>query len=103
MLLTFEPNATLLYDITSLSSSSKLLECLEYGYNRDNDSLPQINLSLVVDKDKGIPVRYVVYPGSIADISTLKNTIIRLKDAGSQQFRLVMDRGIFFAKLPLQS
>mgnify|MGYP001767317556 CR=1 FL=1 len=29
-----EPNATLLYDITSLSSSSKLLEYLEYGYNR---------------------------------------------------------------------
>lgn len=90
-----EPNATLLYDITSLSSSSKLLECLEYGYNRDNDGLPQINFSLVVDKDKGIPVRYEIYPGSIADISTLKNTIIRLRDAGSEQFRLVMDRGFF--------
>ncbi|HWQ65521.1 MAG TPA: IS1634 family transposase [Methanospirillum sp.] len=90
-----EPNATLLYDITSLSSSSKLFECLEYGYNRDNDGLPQMNLSLVVDKDKGIPVRYDVYPGSIADISTLKNTIARLKDAGSEQFRLVMDRGFF--------
>ena len=90
-----EPNATLLYDITSLSSTSKLLECLEYGYNRDNDGLPQINFSLVVDKEKGIPVRYDVYPGSIADITTLKNTIIRLKDAGSEQFRLVMDRGFF--------
>jgi len=90
-----EPNATLLYDITSLSSTSKLIECLEYGYNRDNDGLPQINFSLVVDKEKGIPVRYDVYPGSIADITTLKNTIIRLKDAGSEQFRLVMDRGFF--------
>ncbi|KAF5085467.1 IS1634 family transposase [Methanospirillum sp. J.3.6.1-F.2.7.3] len=90
-----EPDATLLYDITSLSSSSKLLECLEYGYNRDNDGLPQINFSLVVDKDKGIPVRYDLYPGSIADITTLKNTIIRLKDTGSEQFRLIMDRGFF--------
>jgi len=90
-----EPNATLLYDITSLSSSSKLLECLEYGYNRDNDGLPQINLSLVMDQNKGIPVRYDIYPGSIADISTLKNTFVRLKKAGSQQFRLIMDRGFF--------
>ena len=90
-----EPNATLLYDITSLSSTSKLLECLKYEYNQDNDGLPQINFSLVVDKEKGIPVRYDVYPGSIADITTLKNTIIRLKDAGSEQFRLVMDRGFF--------
>jgi len=90
-----EPNATLLYDITSLSRTSKLLECLKYEYNQDNDGLPQINFSLVVDKEKGIPVRYDVYPGSIADITTLKNTIIRLKDAGSEQFRLVMDRGFF--------
>ena len=90
-----DPDATLLYDITSFSSSSKLLESLEYGYNRDNDGLPQINLSLVVDKDKGIPIRYDVYPGSIADISTLKNTILRLKDAGVEQFRLIMDRGFF--------
>ena len=90
-----EPGATLLYDITSLSSSSKLLECLEYGYNRDNDGLPQINLSLIVDKDKGIPIRYDIYPGSIADISTLNNTIHRLKDSKAEPFRLIMDRGFF--------
>lgn len=91
-----EPSATLLYDITSLSSSSRFLECLESGYNRDNDGLPhQINLYLVVDKEKGIPIRYDIYPGCIADISTLKNPIIHLKDAGSEQFRLIMDRGSF--------
>ena len=90
-----EPGATLLYDITSLSSSSTLLECLEYGYNRDNDGLPQINLSLIVDKDKGIPIRYDIYPGSIADISTLNNTIHRLKDSKTEPFRLIMDRGFF--------
>jgi len=44
---------------------------LEYGYNRDGDSLPQINLSLILDKDKGIPVMYDLFPGSISDVSTL--------------------------------
>lgn len=90
-----DPDATLLYDITSLSSSSKLLSLLEYGYNRDGVDLPQINFSLVMDKEKGIPIRYDVYPGSIADITTLKNTLHRLVDAGAQKFRLVMDRGFF--------
>jgi transposase len=33
---------TLVYDITSLSSYSQLINLLEYGYNRDGESLPQI-------------------------------------------------------------
>lgn len=90
-----EPEATLLYDITSLSSSSQLIELLEYGYNRDNDGIPQINLSLVVDKKRGIPIRYEIYPGSIADITTLHNTIRRLHTAGLEHFKLILDRGFF--------
>jgi transposase len=54
---------TLIYDITSLSSYSQLINLLEYGYNRDGESLPQINLSLILDKEKGIPVMYDIFPG----------------------------------------
>jgi len=89
------PGAILLYDITSFSSNSQLINLLEYGYNRDGDGLPQINFSLVVDKDRGIPVRYEIYPGSIADITTLENTLQRLKAAGLENFQLIMDRGFF--------
>ncbi|WP_292392267.1 IS1634 family transposase [Methanoculleus sp. UBA303] len=89
------PNATLFYDITSLSSSSQLLELLEYGYNRDSDGLPQVNISLVMDKDRGIPIQYDLYPGSIADIGTLANMLRRLKTRGISQFRLILDRGFF--------
>jgi transposase len=56
---------TLIYDITSLSSHSSLMNLLEYGYNRDGVSLPQINLSLIMDKELGIPVMYDLYPGSM--------------------------------------
>jgi len=86
---------TLVYDITSLSSYSQLINLLEYGYNRDGDSLPQINLSLILDKDKGIPVMYDIYPGSIADVSTLSNTLQKIKAHGIENYIAVMDRGFF--------
>jgi transposase len=86
---------TLVYDITSFSSYSQSISLLEYGYNRDGLDLPQINLSLVVDKDLGIPVMYDLYPGSIADVSTLKNTIKKMKAQGVRNYTLIMDRGFF--------
>lgn len=86
---------TLVYDITSLSSYSQSISLLEYGYNRDGLDLPQINLSLIVDKDLGIPVMYDLYPGSIADVSTLKNTVKKMKAQGVRNYTLIMDRGFF--------
>jgi len=88
---------TLVYDITSLSSYSQNIGLLEYGYNRDGLDLPQINLSLIVDKDLGIPVMYDLYPGSIVDVSTLKNTIKKIKSQGVRDYTLIMDRGFFSA------
>jgi transposase len=86
---------TLIYDITSLSSYSQNINLLEYGYNRDGLDLPQVNLSLIVDKDLGIPLMYDVYPGSIVDVSTLKNTIKKIKSQGVRDYTLIMDRGFF--------
>jgi transposase len=87
--------STFIYDITSLSGYSQLLNLLEYGYNRDGLDLPQLNLSLVLDKEKGIPVMYDIYPGSIVDVSTLKNTILKIRSLGIDHYTLVLDRGFF--------
>ena len=84
-----------MYDLTSFSSYSQMINFLEYGYNRDGVNLPQINLSMIVDKEKGIPVMYDIYPGSIVDVTTLKNTIKKIKAYGVKDYRLVMDRGFF--------
>jgi len=46
---------TLVYDLTSFSNYSHLINLLEYGYIRDDSNLPQVNLSMIVDKEKGIP------------------------------------------------
>lgn len=93
--------STLVYDITSLSSYSQLLNLLEYGYNRDGENLPQINLSLILDKDKGIPVMYDLFPGSISDVSTLSGTLKKIKAYGVENYVAVMDRG-FFSQSNLQ-
>lgn len=86
---------SLIYDITSLSSYSDLINLLEYGYNRDDLNAPQVNLSVVMDKALGIPIMYDIYPGGIVEVSTLKNTIKRVKDTGIKDFNLIMDRGFF--------
>lgn len=84
---------TLFYDITSISSYTSAIQFFEYGHNRDNLRLPQVNMSLVVDKERGIPIFYDVYPGSIVDVSTLKNTIEKIKALDVTGSTLIMDRG----------
>jgi transposase len=86
---------TLMYDLTSFSSYSQLINLLEYGYSRDDCDLPQVNYSMIVDKEKGIPVMYDIYPGSIVDVTTLKNTIKKIEAYGMENYTLVMDRGFF--------
>lgn len=38
---------SLFFDITSVSKYSKLLEYVEFGYNRFEPNLPQINLGVL--------------------------------------------------------
>lgn len=83
------------YDVTSISSYSKGIGILEYGYNRDNDGLAQVNVSLIVDRQMGIPVMYEIYPGSIVDVSTLLNTVKKLRGYGVKDCLMVLDRGFF--------
>lgn len=88
-------SSTLVYDITSISSYSQMIKHLEWGYNRDGLDLPQINISLVVDKEQEIPIMYDLYPGSIVDVTTLKNTIKKLQSCGIKDYTMIMDRGFF--------
>lgn len=86
---------TLAFDITSLSSHSKMIELLEYGYNRDGLNLPQINLGLVMSMKRKIPIYYKIFPGSINDVVTLKNLILELKSSGVESCQFILDRGFY--------
>lgn len=89
------PTGSVIYDITSISSYSKQIELLEHGYNREHTGTGQVNLSLVVDKDKMLPLLYDVYPGSITDVTTLLNTVKKINAMGVRDCALVLDRGFF--------
>ena len=87
--------AALIYDITSISTYARDLELAEWGYNRDGESLPQINLALVSDSRSGRPLWYRALPGSIPDVSTLRLTGELLHDLGLQDFSFSLDRGFY--------
>ena len=55
------------YDVTSISSYSKKISILEFGYNRDMDKLPQINIGMCYGSTTKLPLFYQVYNGSITD------------------------------------
>ncbi len=85
----------LIYDITSISTYSQLLDLAEYGYNRDEEPLPQVNLALVYDRADGLPLFYRALSGSISDVSTLKLTNELMREFGFADFHFVIDRGFF--------
>ena len=85
----------LLFDITSFSSQAKQIEFLEYGYNRDHELLPQINIGLLVNETLRLPLYYKLYPGSIKDISTMDNLVKELQCLTIQKITLILDRGFY--------
>ena len=58
------------YDVTSFSSYGKGIPELEWGYNRDREKLPQINMGMYYGEKSGLPLYYRIYPGSISDKTT---------------------------------
>ena len=80
-----------LYDITSQSTYSDLMGMAEWGKNRDGEDLRQMNIGLVTN-DRGDPIAFDLFPGSIADMITLKRFVrdMRIRVPGCT---LIMDRG----------
>ena len=86
-------------DITSTSSYSELIESVEWGYNRDKEKLPQINICLLMGYTTRYPIYQSVYSGSLKDVSTLQTTIGTFQAlAGEKPIVAVMDKGFFSAK-----
>ena len=84
-----------IYDTTSISSYSEQLAEAEWGYNRDKESLPQINLALAMDGMSGLPLAFRLLPGSIADVTTLLITGKFLAEYGLKSFAYSLDRGFY--------
>ena len=85
----------LCYDITSISSYAEGNEYVRWGYNRDREALPQINVAMIFGQNSGLPGYYRRLPGSIADVSTLKTTMRSLDFIGQAKLTFVLDRGFY--------
>jgi len=80
------------YDVTSLSTHSNNLELAEWGYNRDHDKLPQINLGIYYGVTSHIPAYYALYNGSIPDKSYLEFMMTNAQKLGLNAINLILDR-----------
>jgi transposase len=85
----------LAFDITSISSYSTLIDFVEYGYNRDGENLPQINIAMLFGETSLLPIFYRTIQGSIRDMSTLSNMLLYTQHLEMKKVRFVMDKGFF--------
>jgi len=83
------------YDTTSISSYSQELRQVQYGKNKENDNLPQINLALVFGQKSGLPFYFRKLAGNIPDVSTVKNLLADFEVLGFNKVKLVIDRGFY--------
>jgi transposase len=81
------------YDVTSFSSRAAGVSDKEWGYNRNRERLPQINFGCYLGQKNGLPIFYVIYPGSIVDKSHLPYMMAYNKTLNICNVCFVMDRG----------
>ena len=84
-----------IYDTTSISSYSEVLKQAQYGHNKENDKIPQFNLSLVFGEQSELPFFYRKMAGNIPDVKTLKNLVNELQFLGHKNLKLISDKGFF--------
>ena len=83
------------YDSTSISSYSETLLQVQYGNNKEDDKLPQLNLLLVFGEKSGLPFYYRKLAGNIPDSKTVKHLLEDLDILGFSKTKFVMDRGFY--------
>lgn len=82
-------------DITSVSSYSEFIEFVRWGYNRDGDDLPQINMLMITGETSHMPLYYRIIPGSIKDVRTLRESLKNMSYIDAGRLHYVMDKGFY--------
>ena len=85
----------LAYDVTSISSHARGNDVVEFGYNRDHEKLPQVNLGMYYGQESMLPIFYCTYKGSIVDKSHLQYMMQYNERLGINDVCFVMDRGFY--------
>lgn len=80
------------YDVTSISTYADF-EIAEYGYNRDHESLPQVNYGLLYGSLCKLPIAYSLYSGSINDLTFFPYMMRLAEQVGVSNIFYILDRG----------
>lgn len=68
---------------------------VQYGKNKEDDKLPQLNLLLVFGEESGLPFYYRKLTGNIPDSKTVNHLFEDLDILGFGKTKFVMDRGFY--------
>jgi transposase len=71
---------------------------VKYGYNRDGEKLPQVNMLMITGNNSKIPCYYEILPGSIRDVNTLNKVMADLDWMERKHLHLVLDKGFYSAQ-----
>ena len=74
---------------------SETLKQVQWGKNKEDDKLPQINLLLVFGEKSGLPFYYGKLAGNILDSKTVKHLLEDLDILGFGKTKFVMDREFY--------
>ena len=80
----------IVFDVTSITSSSGKLEINQSGYNSKRNFDPQINLLYVFSVNQQEPRYYRIIPGNIRDITAFK---LGIKESGLTNAIIIADKG----------
>lgn len=85
----------LLYDLTTVFTHSRNIRMAEKGYNSEKKYNDQIGVVMAFSTEDFLPVGMEVFWGSMKDITTIKDFLVRFKaDIG-----FILDRGFWSEKL----
>ena len=79
----------LAFDLSSIFSRSENINMAQKGHNADHEYIPQINMAMVFDIDRYMPVFLKSLDGSVRDVKSLRNVLEEISFHGI----LVLDRG----------
>lgn len=85
------------YDTTSISSYSQTLRQVQFGFNKEDDRLAQLNLALLFGSESRLPVLYRPLAGNIPDTKTLPWLMSLFDNLTDRPIQLVLDRGFYKA------
>jgi len=83
------------YDTTSISSYSEQLKQIQYGHNKENDPLAQLNLAVIFGEKSNLPFYYRKLSGNIPDCKTITHLLSDMKQLDFLKLKLVLDRGFY--------